>query len=186
MSDVITVIGNLTSPPERRDLSGGGIVARFGLASTERRFENGAWIDVHTSFYNVSVFRRLGEHALASLQRGQRVIVTGRLRMRQWEASGRSGTSADLEATGIGPDLLFGVATFVKDAPAGSTHETSRAPAEAWAAPGTTPDTLYGADGHGGDGAAPFERSTQALIDGSGERPQLVAVGSAPDDATPF
>ena len=184
MSDVITVVGNLTSPPERRELPGGGIVAKFGLASTERKLENGTWVDKHTSYYNVSVFRKLGEHALASLQRGQRVIVTGKLRIRDWENSERRGTSADLDATALGPDLMFGVATFVKDATRGATYEAPQsstpapmAPADAWAAPGTTPQTFDGAP----DADAPGE---PAVIPDDAR--QLVAVGGIPDDETPF
>lgn len=115
MSDLIAITGNLTSPPTRHDVAGGIAMVTFGLASTERRFENGTWRDVHTNFYNVSVFRKLAEHAYASLEKGQRVILSGKLKVRHWEANGRTGTSVDLEATSIGPDLMFGVATFVKD-----------------------------------------------------------------------
>lgn len=182
MSDVITVVGNLTSPPERRELPGGGIVAKFGLASTERKLENGTWVDKHTSYYNVSVFRKLGEHALASLQRGQRVIVTGKLRIRDWENSERRGTSADLDATALGPDLMFGVATFVKDAAGGATYEAPQSPAastpaDAWAAPGTTPQSFDGAPS-----TAPVAEPAVVPDDA----PQLVAVGGIPDDETPF
>ena len=73
MSDLIAITGNLTSPPTRHDVAGGIAMVTFGLASTERRFENGTWHDVHTNFYNVSVFRKLAEHAYASLEKGQRV-----------------------------------------------------------------------------------------------------------------
>ena len=99
MSDLIAITGNLTSPPTRHDVAGGVAMVTFGLASTERRFENGTWHDVHTNFYNVSVFRKLAEHAYASLEKGQRVILSGKLKVRHWEANGRTGTSVDLEAT---------------------------------------------------------------------------------------
>lgn len=52
---------------------------------------------------------------LRLLEKGQRVILSGKLKVRHWEANGRTGTSVDLEAMSIGPDLMFGVATFVKD-----------------------------------------------------------------------
>lgn len=135
MTDQIAVTGNLTSPPERRSISGGGTMVTFGLASTERRLENGVWTDGHTNFYSVSVFRLLGEHALSSLEKGQRVIVQGKLKLKKWEVNGRSGTSVDLEATSIGPDLMFGVATFVKDLRPGATPADAQTPPDAeWAA----------------------------------------------------
>lgn len=185
MSDLIAVTGNLTSPPTRQSVSGGVTMVTFGLASTERRFDNGTWTDVHTNFYNVSVFRKLGEHAYASLEKGQRVIVAGKLKVRHWEASGRTGTSVDLEASSIGPDLMFGVATFVKDGRAAEVEGRS-------------------ADGAGGtDGWAPGEASATPAEEASesgpaggnaaagADAPQLVAAGgwgapAAADADTPF
>ena len=123
MSDLIAVTGNITSSPARHDIAGGVSMVTFGVASTERRLENGAWTDGHTNFYNVSVFRSLAEHAFASLEKGQRVIVAGKLRVRRWEANGRAGTSVDLEATSVGPDLMFGIASFVKDARGAAADE---------------------------------------------------------------
>ena len=95
MSDLIAVTGNLTSSPLRHAVSGGVTMVTFGLASTERRFDNGTWTDVHTNFYSVSVFRKLAEHAYASLEKGQRVILSGKLKVRSWEANGKSGTSVE-------------------------------------------------------------------------------------------
>ena len=135
MSDLIAVTGNLTSSPLRHAVSGGVTMVTFGLASTERRFDNGTWTDVHTNFYSVSVFRKLAEHAYASLEKGQRVILSGKLKVRSWEANGKSGTSVDLEATSIGPDLMFGVATFVKDG-RGAQSEAPVADDRASSAPG--------------------------------------------------
>lgn len=114
MTDQITVTGNLTGDPVRRGAEGAPPVASFGLASTERRLENGVWVDAHTNFYSVSAFRGLAENVLQSLARGQRVIVVGKLRLRPWDQNGRSGVTADIDATSVGPDLLFGVTSFVK------------------------------------------------------------------------
>lgn len=182
MTDQIAVTGNLTSAPERREVSGGVTMVTFGLASTERRFVDGAWVDAHTNYYNVSVFRRLADHALQSLERGQRVIIQGKLKLRQWEANGRSGTSADLEATSLGPDLMFGVATFVKDRRPTTSAEAPQAPGEEWAASGSV-DASTG-EIHEGGVENPAEGDDQ-----NGAR-QLVGAGgwSAPmgDDGTPF
>lgn len=130
MSDIISITGNLTSAPERLELAGGVTMVRFGLASTERRLDGGVWTDVHTNYYNVAVFRKLAEHAYQSLERGQRVIVVGKLKVRPWESNGRSGTSMDLEASSLGPDLMFGVASFTRTTRAVGHAETSSLEAE--------------------------------------------------------
>lgn len=170
MTESIAVTGNITSIPERRDANGTP-VARFGLASTERRLENGQWIDGHTNYYNVSVFRQLAENVLASLTKGQRVVVAGKLRVRQWEHEGRTRTSVDLEASSIGPDLKFGTAVFTKSgatrapAPQDDTQEWATAEVNSETAPASVPEPrtesvgLVSA-GHWGDtaedDAAPF------------------------------
>ena len=123
MSDIISITGNLTSAPERLEVAGGVTMVRFGLASTERRLDGGVWTDVHTNYYNVAVFRKLAEHAYQSLERGQRVIVVGKLKVRPWESNGRSGTSMDLEATSLGPDLMFGRVVHEDDARRGPRRD---------------------------------------------------------------
>jgi len=199
MSDLIAVTGNLTSAPERRELSNGVVMATFGLASTERRLENGTWTDVHTNYYDVAVFRRLAEHALASLQRGQRVIVMGKLKVRKWDSNGHSGVTVDLEASALGPDLKFGVASFVRDAAAtsssaapqvGAGAQSGPAPqvgADAWATPGEAARAL--------DSRPPLEavEARTAPVpaeDAAGappvDAPELVAAGAWGDDPTPF
>ncbi|MFT4052358.1 MAG: single-stranded DNA-binding protein [Microbacterium sp.] len=186
MSDLIVVTGNLTSPPERRGSASGVAMATFGLASTERRLENGTWKDIHTNFYSVAAYRRLAEHALSSLQKGQRVIVVGRLKVRTWEVNGRSGTSVDIDATSLGPDLLFGTTTFVKDAPSGNVSEAPPAEdasvgvmtsvgVDAWSVPGA--DASAGAPA----ASAALDAAAREL-----RRGELVSAAILGDDMTPF
>lgn len=200
MSDLITVTGNITAPPTRQETGGGVPMVTFGLASTERRVENGAWIDGHTNFYNVSVFRSLAENAYASLEKGQRIIVTGRIRVRRWEANGRTGTSVDLEATSVGPDLLFGVATFVKNgqpsrvsAPHdGSPHDgTPQGETPQWATAPAGGENAGGTGGEPAGGSAGVPSGTDEAPAAGRTAPQLITAGGwgAPpvdEDATPF
>lgn len=132
MSDTITITGNIATEPERRG-SGGTPIASFRLASTQRRIDNesGKWVDSHTNWYTVSAFRQLAVHALQSLHKGQRVIVTGRLKVRTWENASGKGTSVDIDAEAIGHDLLWGTTEFRKDDPVEST--TAAAPVTEWA-----------------------------------------------------
>ncbi len=145
MSDRITVIGNVASTPERRELPGGIPAISFRLASSERRLDNGQWVDAHTNWYWVSAYRKLAEHALDSLEKGQRVIVTGKFRVKQWESGGKSGSSAEIDAEAVGHDLMFGTTTFHKasgstTAASGASTASAASPlvdASGWAVPGS-------------------------------------------------
>lgn len=148
MSDTITIVGNLAADPETR---ASGAITTFRVGSTQRRLdkESGKWVDAHTSWYNVSAFRQLGAHALQSLRRGQRVIVTGRLKIRDWENSAGKGRSADIEADAIGHDLLWGTTEFRRDGDGADRTGTpvtewsvqalgDQAAPDAWSTPGIT------------------------------------------------
>lgn len=183
MTEHITVVGNIAGDPERRALPNGETIAKFRIAATtQKRQDDGAWVDAHTSWYAVSAFRRLGEHALASLQKGQRVIVSGRLRVRTWDgANGARGTEAEIDADAVGHDLLFGVSRFQRD----DRHRGS-APSE----PERTPE-------HDGWAASldqePQEAEPPRAASDEGatsSAPDLVAVGTWDTrplgDSTPF
>ena len=110
----ITVAGNLVTDVELRTTSRGDALGRFRLASTATRFDraSGRWVDGDTTFWNVTMWRRLAENAQASLLKGQPVVVQGRVRQRTVdravaEAPGVTMpvTFTDLEATHVGLDL---------------------------------------------------------------------------------
>jgi single-strand DNA-binding protein len=91
-------------------------VVNFRVASTQRRFDSKTqtWIDTGTNWYNVSAFRQLADHVKSSLHQGDGVIVTGKLKLREWENSERKGMSADIDAEAIGHDLRWGASAFAK------------------------------------------------------------------------
>lgn len=116
MSDIITVTGLVATTPRHIVTSEGLTITSFRLASNQRRFDSGqnAWVDGDTNWYTVTAFRALGTNVASSVEKGQRVIVQGRLRLRDWESGERNGTSVEIEAEAIGHDLAFGRATFTR------------------------------------------------------------------------
>lgn len=155
MSDHITLVGNIVGDIEQRATRGGGSVAAFRLAVGERRLdkERGEWVDAHTNYYSISVFGDLGANALRSLRKGERVVLSGRLRLREWETETKRGVSADVVADAIGHDLRWGTTRFDRtpkpntqaapaaDAPAPTAGDS---PGEAaWSVPGA-PDASEG------------------------------------------
>lgn len=187
MSDHITLVGNIVGELEERTNRGGGVIAAFRLAVGERRFdrERNEWIDAHTNFYGISVFGELGVHALRSLRKGQRVILTGRLRLREWETETKRGVSADVVADAIGHDLRWGVSRFErteKRSNVAGSAETGTAPtstpttdADGWSVPGAPLDAPAQVDDDSGRTGAAAGRTAAEEV-----------VGAEVAEATPF
>jgi len=116
MNDTVTILGRVGGDPNRSETTSGVPVVNFRVASPQRRFDQKtqAWIETGTNWYNVSAFRQLAEHVKASLHSGDGVIVTGRLKLREWESGGKKGLSADIDADAIGHDLRWGASAFAK------------------------------------------------------------------------
>lgn len=116
MPDAITLTGLVATPPRHLVTSEGLPITSFRLASTQRRFDRSQekWIDGETNWYTVTAFRQLALNSNASLDKGQRVIVTGRLKIREWENGEKSGTTIEIEAESIGHDLSWGTANFTR------------------------------------------------------------------------
>ncbi|MFL6099285.1 MAG: single-stranded DNA-binding protein [Actinomycetales bacterium] len=110
---IITVVGNLTGDPELRFTPSGAAVANFTVASTPRAFDrqSNEWKDQETLFMRCSVWREAAENIAESLQRGNRVIVTGRLKSRSYETKeGEKRTVLELEVDEVGPSLRYATA----------------------------------------------------------------------------
>lgn len=114
---VITIIGNLTNDPELRFTPSGAAVANFTVASTPRTFDrqSNEWKDGETLFMRCSVWREAAENVAESLQRGTRVLVSGRLRSRSYETKeGEKRTVIELDVDEVGPSLRYATAKVAK------------------------------------------------------------------------
>lgn len=110
----VTVTGTLTRDPELRFTAGGKGVASFGVAVNRRYQKNNEWVE-QTSFFNVTAWDSLGENAAASLTKGMRVIVTGRLEQRSYETQqGEKRSVVEIVADEIGPSLRWATAQVEK------------------------------------------------------------------------
>ena len=139
--NTVTVVGNITRDPELRFTPSGQATATFGLAV------NRIWTDRQTnerkeavSFFDVVCWREMAENASESLQKGARVIVTGRMDQRSWENNeGEKRSKIEIVADEIGPSLRWATASITKnerrgpgDGPGGGGGGGPRpAPAEA-------------------------------------------------------
>ncbi len=105
--NTVTLVGNLTKDPELRYTTGGRGVASFGLAVNRRYMVNNEWQE-QVSFFNVVAWADLGENAAASLHKGNRVVVTGRLEQRSYETrEGEKRNITEVIADDLGPSLRW-------------------------------------------------------------------------------
>jgi single-strand DNA-binding protein len=113
----ITLIGNLPADPELRFTPSGAAVANFTVASTPRTFDRqtNEWRDGDAMFLNCAVWRQAAENVAESLQKGMRVIVSGRLKSRSYETrEGEKRTVFEVDVDEIGPALRYATAKVTR------------------------------------------------------------------------
>ena len=129
MTDTITLTGLVATTPRHLVTSEGLPITSFRLASTTRRFDRGEnqWIDGDTNWYTITAFRQLAANTVQSVSKGQRVIVSGSLRIREWESGERNGTTVEVDADAIGHDLTWGTTAFSRTTNASTEQEPAEA-----------------------------------------------------------
>lgn len=113
----LTLVGTAVAAPELRFTQSGVAVCSFTVASNERRLNasTGKWEDGEALFLRVNAWRQLAENAAESVDKGVRVIITGRLRQRSYDTSaGEKRTVVELEADEIGLSMKFKAVSVAK------------------------------------------------------------------------
>jgi single-strand DNA-binding protein len=140
MTDNITLTGIVATDPRMVTTEAGLDITSFRLACTQRRFDRArdAWTDGDTNWYTVTAFRALAANVGASVHKGERIVVAGRLRIRPWETDDRSGTTVEVDADAVGHDLRWGRSdwrrTVATPTPAPTPESTGGAAGDASAA----------------------------------------------------
>jgi single-strand DNA-binding protein len=118
----LTIVGNLVDDPQLRYTPTGNAVANFRIASTPRFMDRATneWKDGDSLFLTCNVWRQPAENVAESLQRGMRVIVSGRLRQRSYETKeGEKRTVYEVEVDEVGPSLRNASAKVTRSARSG-------------------------------------------------------------------
>src|SRR3954447_9348960 len=114
--NTVTLVGNVTRDPELRYTPSGPTAATFGLA-VHRRWQNRQtqeW-EEQVSFFDVKSWSGLAENVAESIQRGTRVIVTGRLEQRSWATdNGEKRSKVEVVGDEIAPILRWATAQVQK------------------------------------------------------------------------
>jgi single-strand DNA-binding protein len=125
----IQIVGNLGRDPELRYTPSGRPVTEFSVAVNQstKNQQTGEWVEA-TDWFRVSIWGDRGERAAENLRKGNRVLVDGRFRTREYEAKdGQKRMSLEITADTVLPldkreanaDGTFSGAPAAAGAPAG-------------------------------------------------------------------
>lgn len=108
MSAQVTIVGNVTRDAELRYTKSGLSIGSFSVAVNERqKGATGEWEDGDPSFYDVTCFRLLGESVAETIAKGDRVVVTGKLRQSRWEQDGQNRSKIEVIADDVAKSVLW-------------------------------------------------------------------------------
>lgn len=115
-SNQVTLVGNLTRDPELSFTAGGTALTKLSIAHNHRWFNKTAndW-EEKVSFFDCVIWGALAENVAESLEKGMRVLATGRLDLQQWEnKDGEKRSKVEIVIDSIAPDLTFATAQVTR------------------------------------------------------------------------
>jgi single-strand DNA-binding protein len=126
VDNTVTIVGNLTADPEVRVTDSGATLAEIRIAQNKRkRNSDGSWEEGEPMYFQGTVWNDMAENAASSLQKGMRVIVTGRLNYRSWEnQEGQNRSVVDIAIDEVAPSLRWARANIERTSSGGSASGT--------------------------------------------------------------
>jgi len=102
--------------PDLRFAPSGVAVTKIrAVASSRKKQDDGSWVDDKTCWVNLVGFKKVAENMAESFQKGDLVIVNGRLQVEEWEDNdGNKRTSVDIIVNNMGPSVSFNPARPVR------------------------------------------------------------------------
>jgi len=132
----VSFIGNVTQQPELRYSQAGKAWATFSVAVNEYGKDKSGEKTEHTSFFNCKLFGDAAENFCASVEKGNRVMITGTLKMEKWtNKDGEEKTSPTVYVDEVGVSLRWATAAITRIAGNGGAGRVPAAAAAPAAAP---------------------------------------------------
>ncbi|HEX4815602.1 MAG TPA: single-stranded DNA-binding protein [Nonomuraea sp.] len=129
MNDIhITLTGNVAAEPRQYTFEDGLRVTSVKVLTSHRYFDKktGQWTDGERVCFTVRCWRALGENVASSVRAGQPVVVSGKLRIREFGPDGDRRFVPEIEASAVGHDLRWGTGVFTKPERGGSATSMSK------------------------------------------------------------
>jgi single-strand DNA-binding protein len=181
----VILVGFVAREPYLRETKDGVHVADLRVGTTTRMLDRqtGEWVDADTSYFKVTCWRKLADHAKASLRKGDPVLVKGRFKTNSYEdKTGRLRTDVDIVADTVGHDLSRGIANYIRP-------ERPRQDAAVDPAADGSQDTFEGSPGReliDEEAIERFGRELDEDLDGTRLEEQALAPDEAADAVAPF
>lgn len=134
MSAQITITGTLGADPELKFTSTGAAIVNLRVVTdVSYKDDSGKWQKKDTSWWRVTAWRQLAENTAETLAKGDKVIIVGKIKQREYEANdGEKKSVVEIEASNIGPDLskyAANISRVQRDKPAAGFND------DPWATP---------------------------------------------------
>ncbi|MEV0146399.1 MULTISPECIES: single-stranded DNA-binding protein [unclassified Nonomuraea] len=129
MNDIyITLTGNVAAEPRQYTFEDGAKVTSLRVLTSHRYFDRktGQWTDGERVCFAVRCWRSLGDNVAQSIKIGQPVVVSGKLRIREFGPEGDRRFMPEIEASAVGHDLRWGTGAFVKPERGGGAATVSK------------------------------------------------------------
>ncbi len=171
MNDSLSTRGLVATVPNHIVTSEGLPITSFRLAASQRKFNRStqSWENGDTNWFTVTAFRQLAINIAACISKGDRIVVSGRLGVRDWESGDRSGTVVEIDADAVGHDLTWGTSTYSRTVKRSEPAEAEQAVASADAASPTAWDEADQPAPSGGLLTASAEEQSDGDTDSVGE-----------------
>ena len=118
-----TTTGLVATTPRQVVTETGLQVVSFRLASTYDRVGKADGETYQTTnWLTITAYKNLAKNAGLSINKGDRVIVSGDLIIRDWDNGEVSGTSVEIDADVIAHDLNYGITKFERNSAIRPTH----------------------------------------------------------------
>jgi single-strand DNA-binding protein len=129
MNDIyITLTGNVAAEPRQYSFDDGTRVTSLKVFTSHRYFDKktGQWTDGDKVCFTVRCWRALGDNVAHCVQAGQPVVVSGKLRIREFGVEGDRRFMPEIEASAVGHDLRWGTGIFTKPERGGGLGSMTR------------------------------------------------------------
>lgn len=112
--NIVTVEGNIVATPELRFTGNGTAVTNITVAVNHSRKVGDGWED-EANFVDVTLFGALAEQTVETVDKGDRIIVNGRLAQRNWETpEGDKRSKLEIVAEVVAPSLRYATAAITR------------------------------------------------------------------------
>ena len=112
----VTISGLVATTPRHVVTQDGLPITMFRMAEEVKVWDELRKKFVHgeTNWFTIRSEKQLAVNVATSISKGDRVIVSGAVRVMDWDNGERAGTNVEIHASTMGHDLVWGSSSYVR------------------------------------------------------------------------